>query len=152
MSVGMCQPHGGFEPITMPQESITFVNPDGGEAPGTPGTAEVIRYSSVSRITRATLFVLAGLIGGTACIIVPVVHLFTTWGLPLIGILVAMRTMRKTVVVHQPEGVCPHCKEQIQLSGGALIDDEWQVCPLCKSKLRVRVQAEPMPPTTAVPG
>ena len=124
----------------MPMEPITVEAPDGRTSQG---QAEVIRYSNASRITRATLFVIAGLIGGTVCIIVPVVHLVTTWGFPLIGILLANRTMKREVSIHQPAVPCPHCGQAIEIAGGALIDSEWQVCPHCRTKLVYRAQAAP---------
>lgn len=126
----------------MPKESIILEAPNGVE---TAGEAEIARYSIASRISQAALWVIGGLLGGTACIIIPVVHLFTTWGLPLLGVLMAVRTMRREVVVHQPEGTCPKCNEQIQLPGGAANDPEWQVCPRCKTTIQVRAQTTVSP-------
>lgn len=122
----------------MPKETIVIHAAAGAE---TAGEADIMRYSTASRITRAALWVIGGLLGGTACIIIPVVHLFTTWGLPLLGIFMAVRTMRREVVIHQPTGMCPNCKEMIQLAGGAADDPGWQVCPNCKATIHVRPQA-----------
>jgi hypothetical protein len=122
----------------MPKESISIHTAGGAE---TAGEAEIVRYSTSSRIIQATLWAIGGLLGGTACIIIPVVHLFTTWGLPLLGILMAVRTMRREIVIHEPTGTCPHCKEKIELAGGAANDPEWQVCPHCKTAIQVRPQA-----------
>src|SRR5262245_39595979 len=119
----------------MPQESITLQAENGVTKPG---RAEVFRYSNANRIIRASLWVIAGLFGGTACIIVPVVHLFTTWGFPLLGIFMAVRTIKREVSIHQVEGTCPICDQPIDIAGGALIDQEWQMCQHCKEKLTFR--------------
>lgn len=126
----------------MSQESIVIQVAAGEE---TAGEAEVVRYSTASRITQATLWVIGGQLGGTACIIIPVVHLFSTWGLPLLGILMSVRTMRREVVIHQPSGTCPACNEKIELAGGAANDPEWQVCPHCKKAIQVRHKAAVSP-------
>ena len=131
----------------MSKESIVIQAAAGEE---TAGEAEVVRYSTASRITQATLWIIGGLLGGTACIIIPVVHLFSTWGLPLLGIFMAVRTMRREVVIYEPTGTCPNCKGKIELAGGAANDPEWQVCPHCKTAIQVRPQAAISPATSLV--
>ena len=126
-------------------EAITFVSPDGTQAEG---TADVIRYSPTSRAVRATLFVIGGLLGATACIVIPILHLFTTWGLPLLGIYMAVRTMRREVVLMDVHGTCPCCGKSIQLPGGAMNEPAWQACPQCQEPLQMRVSS----PGTTQPG
>lgn len=130
----------------MQHEPIIFQSPIGQP---TIGEAEVSRHSSASRITIATLWVVGGLLGGTACIIVPGVHLITTWGLPLLGIIMAVRTIRRDVVIHQPQGTCPSCGAGLQLPGGAVGDSGWQACPGCKTQLRIFPQAAMQPEKVA---
>src|SRR5262249_3672221 len=120
------------------------------------GQAEIVRFSNASRITKSTLWVIAGLFGGTVCIIVPVVHLVTTWGFPLLGILMAIRTMKRDVSRHDPEGVCPAWGQPAEFAGGPLIDTEWQACPHCQAKLRFDVVDTPIagsqPPAEPIAG
>jgi hypothetical protein len=123
--------------MVMP-ESIIVRGPDGTESTV---TAQVLRFSPASRWGRATAFALGGLIGGTACIIIPIVHLFTTWALPLLGFFMAWRTLKRDVVVLPPDGPCPACRQPLQLTGGVQSDPEWQVCPLCKATLQFDVGA-----------
>jgi hypothetical protein len=125
----------------MAQEPVVVQTEDGQTSTA---QAEVVRYSNAERITKATLFVIAGLIGGTVCIIVPVLHFITTWGFPLLGILMAMRTMKREVSILQPQGPCPGCGQPLDMAGGAMIDEEWQVCPLCRAKLVFRVEPKPL--------
>ena len=121
-------------------ETVTLT---GAEGARNDATAEVVRYSPVNRVVKASLFVLGGLLAATACIVIPIVHLFTTWGFPLLGILMAVRTMRREIVVTQVEGDCPTCGQKIGLPGGALNEPAWQVCPTCQAKLNVQVVAVP---------
>jgi hypothetical protein len=141
-----CTPTPRFQVLrirrfNMAQEPIVLATADGTAEPAAsqPGVAEVLRYSDVGRITMGTLYIVAGFLGATMCIVVPVAHLITTWALPLVGILMGLRTYKRRVVLYAPEGVCPVCGEAIQFSPGGSIDDpSWQTCPKCKAALRVR--------------
>jgi hypothetical protein len=120
----------------MAQEQIV-ISTDANNATTT--TTEVVRYSQTNRVLRATACVVAGLLGGTVCIVIPLVHLITTWGLPALGIYMAYRTMQREVVLQGIEMACPNCKTAIQLSGGGLNDRHWQACPNCVAKLHIAV-------------
>lgn len=122
----------------MPQESIILEAPDGTRAPG---TGDIVRRSKSSRVVRATLYVLAGLLTGAGSILIPLLHLVSTWLLPLVGIALAYRTMQREFVVRAIEGVCPSCKQAINLSGRTVQGGDWQYCPHCEARLTVRPQA-----------
>lgn len=124
----------------MTRETITFHSPDAGEASG---EAEVLRFSAAGRVALATLYVLGGLLGATACIIIPGVHFITTWALPLLGVIMAVRTVRRDLIVHQPHGRCPSCGKHIELTGGPLDDPHWQKCPQCQAVVQIRVNESP---------
>jgi hypothetical protein len=127
----------------MPQEQIVISS---SENDVIKTTAEVERYSQTNRVLRASAYVAAGLLGGTVCIVIPLVHLITTWGLPALGIYMAYRTMQREVVLKAIEAACPNCKETIQLTGGGLNDHHWQVCHNCHARLHIAVQ-----PSAVVP-
>lgn len=134
----------------MAQEPVVFESDASGSRPGQ--ASDIARYSDALRITIGTLWIVGGLVGGTVCIVVPVVHLFTTWALPLGGILMGLRAFKRRVVIYQPAGVCPACGEPIELVGGSIDDASWQVCPKCKAELRVRAgEAAIAPPPTNQP-
>ena len=120
----------------MPQESVNFENASGEKRAGQ--ASDIARYSDAVRITIGTLWIVGGLIGGTVCIVVPVVHLITTWALPLFGILMGLRAFKRRVVIYQPAGVCPSCDKPMELAGGSIDDQTWQTCPQCKAALKVR--------------
>ena len=119
----------------MADEPITLKTAAGSSGPG---VAEIIEYSSSARITKAVLLIVGGLLGGAACIIVPVVHLFTTWGLPLAGILLGLRALRTRRKVDYIRGACPACDAEIELPGSALKDPARRKCAKCSAPLEVK--------------
>jgi hypothetical protein len=69
----------------MAQESIIL---ESGTQQATSGQAgDVSRYSTAHRIVIASIWVAGGFLLAAPCIVIPIVHLFSTWGLPLLGIL-----------------------------------------------------------------
>lgn len=125
----------------MPEEPIELIGPSGEHAAG---AAEIVRYSPAGRIAAAAGFIIAGLIGGAACIVIPILHLITTWALPLGGVLLGMRAYKRRVMLYELKGTCPVCKQRIELGGGSIDDPGWQTCPLCQAKLAVSVPGLPL--------
>lgn len=122
-------------PMTDVTSPLTLRADDGttGEARGV-----VTPISSASRTIRAVLYVVLGLLGGAACIIIPVLHLITTWGLPLIGVIAAVRISRARADVGEIVGACPACDETIALPGGRIgIEPMHAQCPKCRAALGV---------------
>ena len=118
----------------MTEEPITLKTADGSSGPA---VAEIIEYSSSARITKAVLLMVGGVLGGAACIIVPVVHLFTTWGLPLAGVLLGIRALRTRRKLDRVAGKCPGCEAEIELVGGALTDSTRRKCFKCAAPLEL---------------
>ncbi len=94
-----------------------------------------MRYGATSRRLRAAGLIAAGFLGGTACIIVPVLHLVTTWALPLLGIWLGLRALRIPVKVLDVRGRCPGCGEPLELFGGEPSDP--RTCPGCGRALEL---------------
>ncbi len=116
----------------MHEERITLETGDGASGPA---VAEVIRYGSGARVGKAVLFAVAGFAGGAACIIIPVLHLITTWALPLAGILLCVRTLKTHERLDRISGPCPACSEPLDLVGGTA--DQPRSCPKCGTALTV---------------
>ncbi len=116
----------------MPEEPVVFKTADGESGPA---VAEIAYYGSAARISRAILYIVAGFVGGAACIIVPVVHLLTTWGLPLVGILMGVRALRTHQRIVTVAGPCPGCGEPVDLPGGSMTDAG--SCTACKASLTI---------------
>ena len=119
----------------MAEEVVRWATEDGATGQA---AAEVVRYSPTSRLMRSIGFVTVGLVGGLVCLIVPVLHLITTWGLPLLGIVLGMRAYRTEAKIFTITGPCPGCAEPIQLAGGAAHELDAS-CPECEAKLMVEL-------------
>lgn len=102
-----------------------------------PAEAEIIRYGSVARIGRAIAFALGGLLGGAVCILFPVVHLITTWALPLGGIVLGLKALRTREKLVSLSGPCPSCQEKVQLFGGPVHGGKPRTCPRCRIALEL---------------
>ncbi len=122
----------------MQAETITLIAPDGRE---TSGTAEVSRTTDAGRAIKAVLYAVGGLLLGGACIIVPFVHLVTTWALPIGGIWMAMRTMDRKHTFVAIDGVCPSCGKPLHLIEQGVDGGPTQDCPHCDQRLQVRLGA-----------
>jgi hypothetical protein len=121
----------------MTQSPVTLLAEDG---TAREGRATVQPISPGGRTARTLGYVLGGLLGGAACIIIPVLHLITTWALPLIGILAGLRAWRARADVRDVQGPCPACGEPIELGGGCVSEEPLSTsCPSCQAPLRVRV-------------
>ena len=125
----------------MPEEPVVFETADGASGPA---VAEIVRYGRGARISKAILYIVAGLVGGAACIIVPVVHLLTTWGLPLVGILMGVRALRTHERIVTVAGPCPGCGEPVELPGGSMTDV--RICSACKASLTINLPDAPGAP------
>ena len=123
-----------MDPHTPQDGLITLRAEDGRTAPA---AATIERYSEVTRIGKAVGFFVGGFVLGGACIIVPVLHLVTTWALPLAGIVMGLRTLKIEQRLSRINGTCPACTQRIELRGGAVKAAIWRVCPECDKDLEI---------------
>ena len=70
-----------------------------------------------------------------ALIVVPIVHLFSTWALPLAGILGARNAIKTTKRVSHVTGQCPACKGKLLLAGGRAVFPLRDACEHCSRPL-----------------
>ena len=97
-------------------------------------------HGSTSRTVKAAAIMVAGFAGGGACIIVPGLHLVTTWALPLLGIVLGLRAYRTQASIDGGQGACPACGKPIDLipiKVGA--DLASMTCPSCKEPVAIRL-------------
>ena len=102
-----------------------------------PADATIERYPEAARIGKAIAFIVGGFLLGFACIFVPVLHLFTTWALPLAGIVLGRRTLKIDRAFGPIKGLCPLCEKPIELRGGPIKTSNWRVCPQCNKDLEI---------------
>lgn len=102
-----------------------------------PAEAEVIRYTDATRISRGVGAIAAGILFGGICIIVPILHLITTWALPLLGIAAGVYLLNTRYKVKGLRGECPACGKEVELSSGSPDGPVKAVCPKCRQFLEV---------------
>ena len=94
-------------------------------------------YSSTGRICKAFLCLLGGLGLGAILIVVPILHLITTWALPLGGLLWAVHILRTEATIREIDGTCPVCGVALRLEGGRAVFPLRESCPDCRRPLMV---------------
>jgi len=109
------------------------------------GQADVVRRGRAGRLARALLLAVAGLLLGAAFIVVPILHLFTTWIFPMLGIGLGVWVYRIAIVVKEVRATCPDCGEAMRVRVGALEEYHWIRCPSCATPLRLEVGEAPRP-------
>ena len=102
----------------------------------------VRRYSSGARFARAGAIVLTGFMLGGLSIFIPVVHLISTWLLPLLSLAMAWYFAAVRVVIGQVSGPCPQCGESLTVKGGAQASDLWVRCTSCATPFRFALHDE----------
>lgn len=122
------------------KEDVTLKSRDGNTSPG---TAEVARYSSGQRLGKALPIAIGGTLLGAATIVIPGVHLISTWAIPLLAIGIAWYFFSKLGAVDGVQGACPACGEAMNAEGGPWEDPMWVRCNHCNQPIEVKL-ATPM--------
>ncbi len=104
------------------------------------GTLRV--YDPGKQSLKAAGFALGGLALAGVLIFVPLLHLITTWLVPLLGFFLAWTTWRTDRTLTAIEGPCPGCKAPIRLDGGRVEDPMWDQCPACKRPVQIILSKE----------
>ena len=104
------------------------LRPRDGEAVA--ATAEVVRYGPGDRTSRAGLIAGCGIALGAMSIVVPGVHLISTWLLPLLGLGIAAYVYRIEAKVGPIAGPCPSCGATMNIEAPGSVADEavWVRC------------------------
>ncbi len=124
-----------MDPDTPQDGLITLRAEDGRTAPA---DATIDRYPDGARVGKAVAFIVGGIVLGTGCTIIPGPHMLVTWwALPLIGILMARRTLKIKQRLSRINGTCPACSKRIELRGGPVKATNWRVCPECDKDLEI---------------
>lgn len=110
---------------------------------GSTATATVTRRSGAFRVVRSLGIGVGGVVVGLATVVIPAVHLISTWAIPLAAIAIALVLLRQGPAVDTAAGPCPKCGAAIEVAGGTVADDLWVACPACAEPLRFELT----PPT-----
>lgn len=101
------------------------------------GTAEVVRFNTAQRLTRAVPVAVIGTIVGLGTIVIPGLHLVSTWAIPLLSIGIAAYLYQRRGTVDRVQGSCPSCSAALDADGGAWEDPMWVRCKSCEAPLQV---------------
>jgi Mg/Co/Ni transporter MgtE len=119
----------------MAAETFTITHEKTGQAVTANG--EVVRYDDAARVRRATVRAVGGLVLGAVSILVPVLHFFSTWGLPLLGFFLAFKAYTTRAVVKPLSCTCPACQAEVTVDGAALGGPMLTMCPKCMENLEL---------------
>lgn len=75
-------------------------------------------YPFSMRVLAALLWLAIGFGGAAVLVVVPVVHLISTWLFPLVAVLGAFNALRTPRRVSHVTGRCPVCQGKLLLAGG----------------------------------
>lgn len=95
------------------------------------------RYDVSERALRAGGLAVGGVLAATVCLFVPVLHLLTTWLLPLLGAVAAWNAWRTRERIRAISGTCPACTASVHLDGGRYQSGLRDACPACRRILFV---------------
>src|SRR5688572_6619855 len=105
------------------------------------GQARVKHWSRSVRYGRAAAIATVGVVMGALTIVVPVLHLVSTWLIPCVGLVLALFVLRMRSQVEEIEGSCPKCQATVRGGPfGAVSHDEplWVRCPACTVPMEVQ--------------
>jgi hypothetical protein len=118
----------------MPTESTVVRTRDHLEAEV---SAEITRYNLPVRLARSLPIFVGSVLLGAATIIIPAVHLISTWFIPLLGSGIALYFFRIHTKVGRITGTCPACSEAFHEQGGPYEDPMWIRCTHCTVPLEL---------------
>ncbi len=108
----------------------------------TQATGTLTVYEPGPRTAKAIGLALGGFIAAGICLFVPLLHLITTWLLPILGLWAAWNGWRTQESYTSVEGACPACAAAISLDGGRVADPMWDQCPACKRPVQIIIDRE----------
>ena len=122
------------------QESATLRLRDGRTAVA---SVAVERRSAGVRAVRAGWMAGAGLVLGVASVVVPILHLVSTWALPLAGAIGAWFAWNSATFIGAVRAACPACAADAEIApNGALDSPHWLRCPHCQAPLELSLESQ----------
>ena len=108
----------------------------------TEGTATIEHFSTPLRWVRATIFLVGGVGLAAALIVVPILHLITTWALPLAGLIACVSVLRTRARLADIQGRCPGCEASFSHNGGRAVFPMRIDCPNCRRPISIAPAGE----------
>jgi hypothetical protein len=101
------------------------------------GAADLHEIPDGERVGKTVGFVVAGCALGAALIVVPIVHLLTTWALPLAGAMLGRNAWMTRARLGAVEGHCPSCEAPLSLEGSGANFPMRETCGGCGCALEL---------------
>jgi hypothetical protein len=98
---------------------------------------EIFRYSLSARLMRSVPIFIAAVILGAVSILIPAVHLISTWAIPLLGTGIAIFIFRTNAKLGNVTGTCPSCSKSFSEAAGPYEEPMWIRCPSCNTPLQI---------------
>ena len=108
----------------------------------TQGSATIEHFSTPLRWVRGTIFLVGGFGLGAALIVVPILHLITTWALPLAGAIACVGALRTRARLENIQGCCPGCEASFSHNGGRAVFPIRIDCPDCRRPISIEPAGE----------
>jgi hypothetical protein len=118
------------------KEDITLKSRGGAT---TDASAEVQRFSSAQRLSKALPVAVGGTVLGLCTIVIPGVHLISVWLIPLLSLGIAWYFYSRIGAVDSVTGPCPDCEAEMTAEGGPWEEPMWLRCSACNKPLEVRL-------------
>ena len=103
----------------------------------TDGSATIEHFSTPLRWVRATIFLVGGIGLGALLLVVPILHLITTWALPLAGAIACVGALRTRARLSNIQGSCPGCEAPFTHNGGRAVFPMRIDCPSCRRPISI---------------
>ncbi|MEZ4316002.1 MAG: hypothetical protein R3F61_00790 [Myxococcota bacterium] len=117
-------------------ETVTLKARDGAVVEG---QAEVSRFSNGQRLSKALPVGIGGTLLGLGTIVIPGLHLVSTWAIPLLSWGIAWYFFNKRGSLGTVSAMCPSCGKPMQAEGGAWEDPMYVRCDKCMTPFEVAV-------------
>ena len=105
------------------------------------GIGELREYSSLLRYGMSFGWLLTAFALAVVLVVVPVIHLITTWLLPIAGVVGFVSIIQTRATITKIKGQCPACNSNVLLSGGRAAPQMRESCDDCSRPLIIsRVQ------------
>jgi hypothetical protein len=99
------------------------------------GVGEFREYSSPLRYAMSFGWLLTAFALAIVLVVVPVIHLITTWLLPIAGVVGFVTIIKTRATITKIQSQCPACNSTVLLRGGRATDQMRESCDDCNRPL-----------------
>lgn len=101
------------------------------------GSATFSTVDPGSRAGKAAAFLIGGVALAGVCIMIPIVHLITTWLFPVLGAAMAWKTWTTELTLDTVDAACPECGAALGWRDMGARFPLRESCPSCDTQLQI---------------